>query len=761
MQLPARLTFAGIIATALTVAALGAAVPAHAQPRGNTVPAPWSAERARAWYDSVGWVVGANYVPSTASNQLEMWQAVTWDPATIDRELGWAQSIGMNTMRVFLHDLLWQQDSTGFLQRMDEFLTIADRHRIRPMFVLFDAVWDPMPHLGAQRPPHPYLHNSAWVQGPGAAILGDSSRHGSLRPYVQGVVRRFASDRRVLAWDIFNEPDNINRPAYFVFEPRHKSEMALALMQKAFAWARDAGATQPLTAAPWKGDWIDTTRMLPISKWMLEQSDVISFHSYDPLPRTQALVKALERYGRPIIATEYMARPVGSTFRTHLPYFAQRRIGAINWGFVNGRSQTIYPWETWTKEYTTPPSVWFHDVFHTDGAPYDSAETALIRAVTRNPASAAATVAPRAGRPSLTRGSFGTLADGRAVELFVLRNARGTEVRVTNYGAIVTSIRTPDRYGRFDDIVLGFDTVREYETSSPYFGAVVGRVANRIARGRFSLDGKAYSLAVNNAPNALHGGVRGFDKVLWQGEPFEGGDSVGVTLRYTSPDGEEGYPGTLQVTVRYTLTARDELAVDYRATTDKATPVNLSQHTYWNLAGTGRSAEPNAALAWNGEHRLTLHASAYTPVDSTLIPTGVLAPVTGTPFDFRTPTAIGAHIDQDHVQLRYGRGYDHNWVIDRRGRSGLVPAARVEEPVTGRTLDVATTEPGVQFYAGNFLDGTLLGKAGRRYGHRSTVVLETQHYPDSPNHANFPSVTLRPGQVYRSRTVFSFGVTKP
>jgi hypothetical protein len=353
-------------------------------PRPAAAVAQWTPARARAWYDSVGWVVGANYVPSTASNEIEMWQAATWDPATIDRELGWAEGLGMNTMRVFLHDQVYAADPAGFLRRLDQFLAIADRHRIRPMLVLFDGVWDPFPKAGRQRAPYPHLHNSTWVQSPGRDILVDTLSHERvLGPYVRGVVGRFARDRRVLAWDVFNEPDNINRTAYFVYEPINKDVYALSLMKKSWRWARAAGATQPLTAAPWKGDYADTTKILPISKWMLENSDVITFHSYDPLPRTQELVRALRRYNRPIINTEYMARPNGSTFRTHLPYMGERRVGAINWGFVNGRSQTIYPWDTWTREYTAPPKVWFHDVFQTDGAPYDSAETNLIRAVAR------------------------------------------------------------------------------------------------------------------------------------------------------------------------------------------------------------------------------------------------------------------------------------------------------------------------------------------------------------------------------------------
>ena len=335
---------------------------------------------------------------------------------------------------------------------------------------------------------------------------------------------------------------------------------------------------------------------------------------------------------------------------------------------------------------------------------------------------------------------------------FTLTNAHGIAVRVLTYGGIITSIRTPDRSGHLDDIVLGFDSLAGYLKDSPYFGAIVGRYANRIANGQFTLDGTTYHLAKNNGPNSLHGGNRGFDKVVWTGEPFQSDSGVGVTLSYTSKDGEEGFPGTLTARVTYTLTPRDELIVDYEAASDKATPVNLSQHTYWNLHGAG-----------NGDildHVLTLDAAAFTPVDSTLIPTGEITPVSRTPFDFRVPTRIGARIAGDDTQLGFGRGYDHNWVLDRPGGSGLVHAARLVDPISGRTVDVSTTEPGVQFYSGNFLDGTIKGKGGRVYAHRSGLCLETQHFPDSPNHANFPSTILRPGATYRSRTVFTFEVAR-
>ena len=368
-------------------------------------------------------------------------------------------------------------------------------------------------------------------------------------------------------------------------------------------------------------------------------------------------------------------------------------------------------------------------------------------ATTGSPAKAAT-----ATDSSVSRQRFGIAPDGKQVDVFTLVNAHGIRMRVLSYGGIIQTLEIPDRAGKLDDVVLGFDDMEGYVKSSPYFGSVVGRYGNRIARGRFTLDGRTYSLAINNPPNHLHGGLKGFDKVVWDAQSFRSDSGSGLVLTHTSPDGDEGYPGTLRVRMTYTLTDRDELAIDYEATTDKATPVNLTNHTYWNLAGDGK----RDILG----HVLALEADSLTPVDSTLITTGEIMPVAGTPFDFRTPTAIGARINDSHVQIRYGRGYDHNLVLTRAGRTGLSHAARVTEPTTGRTLDVYTTEPGVQFYSGNFLDGTAVGKSGRVYRHRYGLALETQHYPDSPNKPNFPTVILRPGETYRTRTVFRFGVTK-
>jgi len=346
---------------------------------------------------------------------------------------------------------------------------------------------------------------------------------------------------------------------------------------------------------------------------------------------------------------------------------------------------------------------------------------------------------------TVTRAPFGASPEGGTVEVFAFANANGMEVRAMSYGATIVSIRTPDRGGRIDDVVLGFDDFDDYLTRARYFGSIVGRYGNRIAGGRFTIDGSTFQLTVNNGPNHLHGGRRGFDRVIWKGEPFEQENASGVTFRYVSADGEEGYPGTVNASVTYTLTARSELVLEYAATTDKPTPINLTNHSYFNLAGRG-----------NGDilqHRLTLHADRYVPTDTAQIPTGQIAPVAATPFDFRRPTAIGARIDADHEQIRRGHGYDHTFVIED-GAASLRPCAYVVEPVSGRTLDVATTEPGVQLYTGNNLSRT-----GNGFGPRTGFCLETQHFPDSPNHPNFPPTILEPGVTYRSKTVYTFGVT--
>lgn len=345
----------------------------------------------------------------------------------------------------------------------------------------------------------------------------------------------------------------------------------------------------------------------------------------------------------------------------------------------------------------------------------------------------------------IERRLFGKMPSGEEIDLYTLTNSKGLEAGIITYGARLASLKTPDRAGHLADIVLGFDTLDGFVKDNPYFGAIVGRYGNRIARGKFTLVGKEYLLAINNGPNSLHGGLKGFDKVVWKARDVSTAGAPGVELTYLSPDGEEGYPGDLMAKVTYALTDNNELRIELSATTNKATVVNLTNHAYFNLSG-----EPDIL-----NHVLVLDANRFTPVDAGLIPTGELKSVDGTPFDFRKPAAIGARIGQDDPQLKIGGGYDHNFVLNHaEGELGL--AARVSDPKSGRVLEIQTTEPGVQFYSGNFLDGTLHGKGGAVYGKRSGFCLETQHYPDSPNKPAFPSTTLKPGDRYSSTTVWRF-----
>jgi hypothetical protein len=368
--------FAILIFCLASPALLPAAVPGH----------PWPARHANEWYSKQPWLVGSNFIPSTAINQLEMWQSDTFDVSTIDRELGWAEGLGMNTMRVFLHNLLWQEDSRGFLNRMEQFLTIADKHHIRITFVLLDSVWDPYPKAGKQRDPRPHVHNSGWVQAPGAEILKDPSHWDTtVKPYVLGVMTHFRDDKRILMWDLMNEPDNDN-PPYKAQELSNKTDAALRLLKEEWVWARSTRPLQPVTSGVWKGDWSNDSTLSETARFQLHNSDVITFHSYEPPAQMKARIASLKRFGRPIICTEYMARPLGSTFMSILALLKGEHVGAYNWGFVNGKSQTIYPWDSWEKTYTAEPGMWFHDIFRADGTPYDPREVTLIKSLTSHSA---------------------------------------------------------------------------------------------------------------------------------------------------------------------------------------------------------------------------------------------------------------------------------------------------------------------------------------------------------------------------------------
>ena len=349
----------------------------------------WSEQKANDWYAQQPWLAGSNYIPKSAINELEMWQESTFDPEQIDRELGWAESLGMNTMRVFLHDLLWQQDAPGFRKRIDQFLTLAARHHIRPLFVLFDSCWDPVPHLGPQHPPIPGIHNSGWVQSPGAAALADPAQLPRLKAYVQGVIGAFAKDPRILAWDVWNEPGSDQTENYPKTELKNDKKVALvaALLPQAFAWAREVNPIQPLTSGVYEVDTTTDESLLdPIAQIQVRESDVITFHNYSWPESFKAEIAWLRRFHRPVICTEYMARSVGSTFDTILPVARQEHVGAINWGLVAGKTQTYYPWESWQHPYIlNDPPVWFHEVFRSDGTPYRQAEVDLIKRLTSKP----------------------------------------------------------------------------------------------------------------------------------------------------------------------------------------------------------------------------------------------------------------------------------------------------------------------------------------------------------------------------------------
>lgn len=347
----------------------------------------------------------------------------------------------------------------------------------------------------------------------------------------------------------------------------------------------------------------------------------------------------------------------------------------------------------------------------------------------------------------ITKAPYG-LVDGNEVSLYTLTNKSGLVAKITNYGGIMTELWLPDKNGQLADCVLGYDTVDEYVKNNPYFGALIGRYGNRIGKGKFTLEGKEYTLAQNNNGNHLHGGIKGFDKVIWKAKEIKTKDSVGLELKYLSKDGEEGYPGNLKVKVVYMLTDSNELTIEYEAATDKATVANLTQHNYYNLGGHVSGTILN--------HQLMLNSNRFTPTDSGLIPTGQILPVDGTPMDFRKPTAIGERVNADYEPLKFGGGYDHNWILTKKTKGEMSLAAKVYEPTSGRTMEIWTEEPAIQFYCGNFLDGTNIGKGGVAYQHRTGFCLETQHYPDSPNHPNFPSTALLPKQKYHTKTVHKF-----
>ncbi|WP_083252154.1 aldose epimerase family protein [Pedobacter steynii] len=661
--------------------------------------AKWTIEKVNAWYKQQQWIVGANFLPSTAINQLEMWQAESFDPQTIERELGWAAKIGLNTMRVYLHSVAWKQDPDGLKKRMDQYLGIADQHGIKTIFVFFDDCWNKEAKPGKQAAPKPGIHNSGWVQDPGQPGSGDPKNFPDLEKYVKDVLGHFGKDKRILLWDLYNEPGNSD-----------KGNESLPLLKKVFSWARSSGPEQPITSGIWKWD------LEELNAFQIQNSDVITYHDYEEPEWHLRVIQMLKTHGRPLICTEYMARTRNSRFSNTLPMLKKENIGAINWGLVAGKSNTIYAWDTPLPQGNQPVE-WFHDVFKNDGTPYRQDETDLIRNLTN-----------RDG--------------GKQTKTYTIRN-NGMEARFSDCGARLMSLLVPGKNGKQVDVVMGFDDPAAYNSSTePYFGATIGRYGNRIARGKFSLEGKQYQLTINNGLNTLHGGITGFQYKDWT--LVKPADSV-LICTLLSPDGDNGFPGNLSVTVVYTLTHKHELQIQYTAVCDQPTVVNLTNHAFFNLNGKGSILN----------HWMTINADKYTPVDSGLIPTGKLVDVRGTPFDFRSMKTIGSRIDMQDEQLRFGKGYDHNFVLNKN--KGAV--AEVYGDLSHIVMKIYTSEPGLQFYSGNFMEGKNKLRTGPDH-FRTAFALETQHFPDSPNQPSFPSTLLRPSETYKSSTTYSFSVRR-
>lgn len=687
----------------------------------------WSKEKAAAWYAEQPWLAGCNFQPSSAINQVEMWAGETFDALTIDKELGWAEELGFNLMRVYLSSEVWKADAEGFKKRIDEYLAISFKHGIKTMFVFFDDCWNEETTPGKQPAPKPGIHNSGWVQDPAVSLRKDTATlFPVLEKYVKDIMTAFKEDERVLLWDLYNEPGN----------SKHGMN-SMPLLRNVFKWAREVNPVQPISAGVWFFKYPE------LNQFQIANSDVLTYHNYSAPENHLLWIELLKTHGRPMICSEYMARRNNSYFNNIMPLLKAHNVGAVNWGFVSGKTNTIFAWDE-PKPNEKEPVLWFHDIYRTDKTPFDPQEVELIKKLT--------------GKMSevklMNEADFKGTVDGKKVGLYTLKNRRGMVVQLTNFGGRVVNLWVPDRNHNMLDVVTGFSSLEAYlHGNEAYFGALIGRYGNRIAKGKFTCDGVEYQLPINNGENHLHGGPKGFHNVVWDARRFKNAQGEeALELKYLSKDGEEGYPGNLSVRVVYELTHGNELKISYSATTDKATPVNITHHSFFNLHGfnSGIAKEINS-------HVMQIHAPFYNPTDAGLIPTGEIAAVEGTPMDFRKPKAIGERVDQPFEALKNGLGYDHNWILHKHG-DPFTEAALIFEPSTGIQMRVLTDQPAMQFYGGNFFQGKDSGKYGEVYNYRTSFAMETQHYPDSPNQPAFPNTILRPGETYKHVCVYQFEV---
>ncbi len=687
----------------------------------------WSTAKATNWYASQTWLTGCNFQPSTAINQIEMWQNESFDAATIEKELGWAEELGFNTMRVFLSSVVWKAEPVLFKKNIDKFLTICTRHNIRPMFVFFDDCWNEESSIGKQPDPKLGIHNSGWVRDPSVSLRNDTIKlFPILEKYVKDIIGTFKNDKRVLMWDLYNEPGNSNHGI-----------SSLPLLRNTFKWAREINPTQPLTCGLWY------FKCNELNVFQVENSDILTYHNYSGVKEHQTEINYLKIFNRPMICTEYMARKHDSKFTNIMPLLKSNNIGAINWGFVSGKTNTIYAWDEPTPS-GIEPKLWFHDIYRRDHTPFDQNEVNTIKNLNGK----------ELGIKLISNSDFKGTLEGKEVSLYTLKNNSGMVAQITNFGGRVVALWTPDRNGKFADIVTGYKTFNDYQKSNEvFFGALIGRYGNRIANGKFTLNGINYQLPTNNGKNTLHGGPKGFHNVVWNARPFKnrsGEDALELT--YLSPDGEEGFPGNVSDTVVYTLTNQNELKIEYLATADKSTVLNLTHHSFFNLNGFSQGTAKTI-----NTHILQIVGSTFTPTDNGLIPTGQILAVKGTPMDFTNPTVIGERVNENYQALLFGKGYDHNWILDKK-QGETTEAAVIYEPSNGRLMRVITDQPALQFYGGNFFEGKDTGKYGEIYAFRTSFALETQHYPDSPNQPNFPSTVLNPGEFYKHVCIYKFEV---
>ena len=692
----------------------------------------WTEEKANAWYEAQPWPVGCVFVPSYAGTPVEMWGAEYFDAEVVDHELSLAEELGFNAIRLFLCDIVWQNDPDGFMDRLEQTVSLADRHGLRILLTFFtNGGTIKNPYLGPQPQPAPGIHNSTWMSSPGKDVVNDPAKWPVIEKYLKQVITRYKDDPRILAWCLYNEPENT------------KGFNTLPFLREVYKWAREVNPSQPLTSPVWQCPGSAGTN-LPIVSFVCDASDIVSFHCYSSYPECSKFVNYMRQFGRPILCSEWMARTKGSDYFSILPLFKKYKIGSFSYGIVNGKQQCHLPWNAvvdgkripWTEE----PPVWFHDIFRADGTPWNADEVRFIKAMT-------------AGNGSLDvrTQDYGTLSTGKKAHRYVLTNKAGASVVLSDYGARIVKICMPDRSGAVDDVIVGPDDLKTFENAKPerFLGCVIGRYGNRINHASFTLDGVEYKLEANEnlggEPVQCHGASQGFDRFLWEGRTLKEDGRVGVSFHRLSPDGESGFPGNCDCTVTYWLTEDNVVKVEYAATTDKPTVVNLSNHSFFNLKG--------RKGGYVMDHLLKVEADEYIQNNEQMCPDLIL-PVKDSPFDFRTPHRVDYRLDTPNEHLRIMKGMSACWAV--RGWDGsLRLAADLYEPESGRGVQTWTTEPAILTYTGRAFNGTMQGKYGPvdKYG---GMLLETIHFADSPNQPRFPSTVLRPGEKYYSTTEWRF-----